>query len=97
MGHLQVSSLSSSSFFGFSDSKLLSNNKALNLAFRPSFCVLTSGVLSFSIFDLVFDLLAEADLAVKFSRKTLPITAFRVTLPRILDSPVQNFCLTTMI
>ena len=51
MGHLQVSSVSSSSFFGFSCSKLLSNNKALNLAFLPSFWTLTSGLILFSVFS----------------------------------------------
>ena len=36
MGHLQVSSVNSSSCFGFSGSKFLSSNNDLNLAFLLS-------------------------------------------------------------
>ena len=80
MGHLQVSSVSSLSFFGFSGSKFLSNNKALNLAFRLSFsCLISTSFSNFAFGEV--EGFFETVLASKFNRCALPITAFRIVSP----------------
>ena len=77
-------SAKSDTFLDFLDSighiALNTNNKALNLAFLPSFSFLISGTLLFSLFDLGDDFFDGAR-ASKFSRCALPITAFLVVLP----------------
>ena len=80
MGHLHVSSASSSSFFGFSGSKFLSNNNDLNLDLRSSFSPFILKFSSLFIFTLE-EVFFETALAFKFSRCAFPITALRVTPP----------------
>ena len=79
IGHLQVSSVSSSSDLGFSGSKFLSNNIDWNLAFLD----VGAGPLLICLLSLVLGELdcLEGALASKFNLWALPITAFLVVSP----------------